>query len=56
MVNAKVFDSQKGELIKVFDVRGVTNNLIPMVEELSQKVLGFWSVKGFKRFDKDPES
>ena len=54
MVNAKVFDSQKGELIKVFDVRGSTNNLIPMVEELSQKVLGFWSVKGFKRLDNDP--
>ena len=54
MANAKVFDSQKGELIKVFDVRGSTNNLIPMVEEICQKVLGFWSVKGFKRFDRDP--
>ena len=55
IIHANVVDTELGEVIHALEtIQGKRNDMISILNELTDEVLGFWSVKDLKRFRQNP--
>ncbi|MBT8218528.1 MAG: hypothetical protein KJP00_01800, partial [Bacteroidia bacterium] len=55
IIHANVVDTELGEVIHALDpIQGPRTEIVKLLDELTQKILGYWSVRDFDRHSKNP--
>jgi TolB-like protein/tetratricopeptide (TPR) repeat protein len=56
ILQAQVYDPKTGEVIHTLEkpIIGNKNNPLPLIQDLSQRITGFWAVQGQKQFSDRP--
>jgi len=53
-IHARILNATDGTYLKVLDLSGPRDQLLPLLDELTQQVLGYWAVKEQERFQQNP--
>lgn len=54
IIYATILDTETGKLQKSFDLGGSQQDMVQLLDRLTQEVLGYWMVKETKRFQQSP--
>ena len=55
IIHTNIIDAEKGQVIHAFDpISGLKDQMLTLLEQLTQDVMGYWAIDGYERFMQNP--